>query len=153
LFLAGKIESWGRGIDLIRNACLAAAGPAPRFDCDSAGFWAEFPFPALTEGDGTSVKTPVETLVKTRAKTPEKILEMLGAKPDLTLGRVGNVYWQVSVRRRARHCQVGQGRPVEICRPAKGWPLRASQAPVGARRSRRNDRTWVIPQCGTFCFS
>ena len=37
LFLAGKIESWGRGIELIRNGCLAAACPAPRFDCDSTG--------------------------------------------------------------------------------------------------------------------
>ena len=77
LFLAGKIESCGRGIDLIRSACLAAAGPEPRFDCDSAGFWVEFPFPALSEGDGSSVKTPV--------KTPEQILEALGARPDLTL--------------------------------------------------------------------
>ena len=47
LFLAGKIESWGRGIELIRNACLAAAGPAPRFDCDSTGFWVEFSFPVM----------------------------------------------------------------------------------------------------------
>jgi ATP-dependent DNA helicase RecG len=80
LFLAGKIESWGRGIDLIRNACLAAAGPAPRFDCDSTGFWVEFPFPALTEGDGTSVKNSV--------KTPAAILGLLAATPAMTLAEV-----------------------------------------------------------------
>ncbi len=44
LFLAGKIESWGRGIDLIRNTCLGYGSPAPLFDCDSAGFWVEFAF-------------------------------------------------------------------------------------------------------------
>ena len=35
------------------------------------GFWVEFAFPALTEGDGTPVKTPA------------KILEALGAWPGL----------------------------------------------------------------------
>ena len=80
LFLAGKIESWGRGIDLIRNACLAAACPAPRFDCDSTGFWVEFSFPALTAGEGTSVKTSV--------KTPAAILGLLAATPSMTLVEV-----------------------------------------------------------------
>ena len=77
LFLAGQIESWGRGIELIRNACLAAACPAPRFDCDSVGFWVEFPFPALTEGNGTSVKTSV--------KTSAVLLELLRRNPTMTL--------------------------------------------------------------------
>jgi predicted HTH transcriptional regulator len=40
LFLADKIESWGRGIDLIRNACLDYGILAPLFDCDSGGFGA-----------------------------------------------------------------------------------------------------------------
>jgi hypothetical protein len=63
---------------------LAAAAPAPRFACDSLRFWVEFAFPALTEGDGTAVKTQIETLVKTRAKTPAKILEASGARPGQT---------------------------------------------------------------------
>jgi ATP-dependent DNA helicase RecG len=33
LFLAGKIESLGRGIDLIRHACTAHGSPVPRFAC------------------------------------------------------------------------------------------------------------------------
>ena len=43
-FLSGLIESWGRGIDLIRNTCLGYGSLAPLFDCDSTGFWVEFPF-------------------------------------------------------------------------------------------------------------
>jgi predicted HTH transcriptional regulator len=44
-FRAGKIESWGRGIDLIRNDCLEEGYPAPSFSCDSSGLWIEFTFP------------------------------------------------------------------------------------------------------------
>ena len=112
LFLAGKIESWGRGIDLIRSACLAAACPEPRFGCDSTGFWVEFPFPALTEGDGASVKTPV--------KTPEKILEALGARPDLTLAELAiSIGKSVSAVERASAKLVKEGR-LKYVGPQKG---------------------------------
>ena len=124
LFLAGKIESWGRGIELIRNACLAAACPAPRFDCDSTGFWVEFSFPVMAESEGTSVKTPVETpvetLVKTRAKTPEKILEALGARPDLTLAELAkSIGKSVSAVERASAKLVKEGR-LKYMGPQKG---------------------------------
>ena len=124
LFLAGKIESWGRGIELIRNACLAAAGPAPRFDCDSTGFWVEFSFPVMAESEGTSVKTPVETpvetLVKTRAKTPERILEALRAKPDLTLAELAiSIGKSVSAVERASAKLVKEGR-LKYVGPQKG---------------------------------
>lgn len=105
LFLAGLIESWGRGIDLIRKACVAAASPAPKFDCDSTGFWVEFPFALFPSADlplwlgqvgktpvETSVKTPVETPVekpvKTPLKTPNAILQCLADNPTMTLAEV-----------------------------------------------------------------
>jgi hypothetical protein len=71
--------------------------------------------PDLTEGDGTSVKTPletpVETLVKTRAKTPEKILEALGARPDLTLAELAiSIGKSVSAVERASAKLVKEGR-------------------------------------------
>lgn len=128
MFLAGKIESWGRGIDLIRGACLAAAGPEPRFGCDSAGFWVEFPFPPWSEGEAASVKTlvktPVETrvktLVKTRAKTPEKILEVLGARPDMTLAELAiSIGKSVSAVERASAKLVREGR-LRYVGPQKG---------------------------------
>ena len=128
LFLAGKIESWGRGIDLIRSACLAAACPEPCFGCDSTSVWVEFTFPALTEGEGASVKTtvktqvetPVETLVKTRAKTPEMILEALGARPDLTLAELAiSIGKSVSAVERASAKLVKEGR-LKYVGPQKG---------------------------------
>jgi ATP-dependent DNA helicase RecG len=132
LFLAGKIESWGRGIDLIRSACLAAESPEPRFGCDSMGFWVEFPFPAWSEGEAASVKTlvktpvdtrvktPVEALVKTRAKTPEKILEVLGARPDMTLAELAiSIGKSVSAVERASAKLVREGRLKHVG-PQKG---------------------------------
>lgn len=80
LFLAGKIESWGRGIDLICKACQSSGCPAPRFDCDSQGFCVEFPFPVPAKDSGTSVKTSV--------KTPEAILNLLAATPSMTLAEI-----------------------------------------------------------------
>ena len=80
LFVAGKIESWGRGIDLIRNACEAHGTPAPRFECDSAGFWVEVAFPEVIE--------PLITLVATLVKTPAEILRCLSANPTMTPAEV-----------------------------------------------------------------
>ena len=84
LFLAGKIESWGRGIDLIRHACTAHGSPVPQFECDSTGFWVEFGF-APAE---TSVETPVETPVETLTKTPLAILQLLEGNPNMTLAEL-----------------------------------------------------------------
>jgi ATP-dependent DNA helicase RecG len=120
LFLAGKIESWGRGIDLICKACQALDGPAPRFACDSVGFWVEFPFPSPTEEPGTSVKTPVKTPVKTRAKTPDRILEALSASPNLTLTELAmSIGKSVSAVERASAKLVKEGR-LKYVGPRKG---------------------------------
>lgn len=75
-FRVAFMESWGRGIDLIRNACRAAGNPEPAFRWDN-DLWVEF---ALRE-----VKTPVETLGKTLGKTPARILELLQKNPNLTV--------------------------------------------------------------------
>lgn len=88
LFVAGKIESWGRGIDLIRNACREQGTPAPRFECDSTGFWVEFAFPVVVEQPKTPVTTLVKTPVKVPVKTPAEILRCLEANPSMTLAEV-----------------------------------------------------------------
>lgn len=93
LFRAGLIESWGRGIDLIRRACASNASPAPTFDCDSAGFWVEFPFASrpsadLPAGLDEVAKTSVKTSVETPLKTPLAILRCLAAHPTMTLAQV-----------------------------------------------------------------
>ena len=82
-FRAGKIESWGRDIDLIRNSCLEQGYPAPRFDCDSTGLWIEFTFPsaAAENTDDGLGETTQETAQET---TQEKILELLKKQPSIT---------------------------------------------------------------------
>jgi len=82
-FRAAYLESWGRGIDLIRNACKESGSPDPLFRWDN-GLWVEFPFPAepkrVTVGG-----TAQETSVKTSVKTSVQILQMLQATPDMTM--------------------------------------------------------------------
>lgn len=93
-FLAGKIESWGRGIELICDACTAEGAPAPGFQCDSAGFWVEFPFAVADELPETPVKTsmkvetPSKTPSETPSKTPSEILRCLETEPTMTLTEV-----------------------------------------------------------------
>src|SRR5258706_1148705 len=49
-FRAALLESWGRGIDLIRDACLAHGSPPPVFRWDN-GLWMEFPFREVPEAE------------------------------------------------------------------------------------------------------
>lgn len=55
-FRVAFLESWGRGIDLIRNACRAHGSPAPEFRWDN-GLWVKFPF-----------GTPASDLVKLESR-------------------------------------------------------------------------------------
>lgn len=84
LFLAGKIESWGRGIDLIRNACLDYGSPAPLFDCDSGGFWVEFPFALSAAVD--SPKGLGEGLGEGLGDSPQsRILQLIRGRPTISI--------------------------------------------------------------------
>jgi ATP-dependent DNA helicase RecG len=89
-FRAGKIESWGRGIDLIRNTCLEQGYPAPQFRHETTGLWVEFPFPVVapTEVLGVTPETSVKNSVKNSVKTPVEILRRLEANPAMTLAQV-----------------------------------------------------------------
>ena len=82
LFRAGKIVSWGRGIDLIRNRCLEEGYPAPRFSCDSTGLWIEFTFPKVSSvntGDGVG-------------DSPQAlILRIIKAKPTISIQNYSQV--------------------------------------------------------------
>ncbi len=85
-FLAGKIESWGRGIDLIRDTCERQDCPAPSFASDSAGFWVEFPFSITNTEVGTSVETidtSVET-IDTSVKTANTSVETADTSVEIT---------------------------------------------------------------------
>ena len=104
-FRSGQIEAWGRGIERMVQACEQAGQPAPVLQLEAIGLWVTFAFAAeyLAASPGlggslvetpveapveTPVEAPVEARVKTRVKTPERILEALGARPDLTLAEL-----------------------------------------------------------------
>jgi ATP-dependent DNA helicase RecG len=77
-FRAALLESWGRGIDLIRDACLAHGSPAPVLRWDN-GLWVELPFIAVPEvGDEQTTQEP------TQEPTQERIVALLRAQPALT---------------------------------------------------------------------
>jgi ATP-dependent DNA helicase RecG len=77
-FLAGYIESWGRGIEKIIEESQKFNGITPQFRWLN-GLWVEFYF------NNTPNKIEdTETRVKTRVKTREKILEFISANPNIT---------------------------------------------------------------------
>jgi ATP-dependent DNA helicase RecG len=41
-FRSGYVESWGRGIDKMKNLCLEAKIPVPQFSCKGNDFWTVF---------------------------------------------------------------------------------------------------------------
>jgi ATP-dependent DNA helicase RecG len=81
-FRAGMIEAWGRGIELILDACRAAQTPEPELLYEHTGLWVNFHFRAVSEA---------ETRVKTRVETPQRILELLRSNPEMTLAEVAGV--------------------------------------------------------------
>ena len=83
-FRAGQIETWGRGIEKIFDACAAAGLPEPRYGDTGATLRLTFPFappPIITPEPEKTREKPRE---KTREKTREKILGLLLEKPQLS---------------------------------------------------------------------
>lgn len=125
-FRAGKIEAWGRGIDLIRNTCIEQGYPVPAFSYDSNGLWIEFTFPILPSKDEipgankSRETTPVKTPAKMLVKTPAKILQVLADNPEMTLSEVAVAIGKsVSAVERASANLVKAGR-LKFVGPQKG---------------------------------
>jgi ATP-dependent DNA helicase RecG len=135
-FRAGQIESWGRGIERMMEACTAAGAPEPEFEAQATGLWTVFHFLPehvfrVNVGD-TTQETPVETLVettakttakttvKTTAKTPERIVELLRVHPELTLAEVAeSIGRSLSAVQHASAKLVKEGR-LRYVGPSKG---------------------------------
>ena len=96
-FRAGLIESWGRGIHRIRQACEEAGNPEPRWRIEPGdGLWVEFPFSAAylavaqmpgtlpTENPETTQKSTRTTQKTTRKTTRDRLLDYLRDEPHLT---------------------------------------------------------------------
>lgn len=84
LFRAGAIESWGRGLDLIRHACRAQGSPEPIFTWD-AGLRVAFPFAQPMPGEVTPHVAPHVTPHVTPEVTPH--VESLIRCLDRAMGR------------------------------------------------------------------
>ena len=73
-FRAGLIESWGRGIHRIRQACEEAGNPEPRWRIEPGdGLWVEFPFSAAYLAADARLRQrgdPPESYQKTAKKPP-----------------------------------------------------------------------------------
>ena len=80
-FRAGEIETWGRGIQRIFDACREADTPDPGITVETGGFWINFPFSqayrdSMAPGNGSSGKS--------EATTQERILALLRENPEIT---------------------------------------------------------------------
>lgn len=80
-FRAGMIESWGRGIERIFEACQKADAPLPALRLESTGLWITFTYVSLPEGTSVEGGTTRET---TQETTQEKIITLLKGKPSMT---------------------------------------------------------------------
>jgi ATP-dependent DNA helicase RecG len=107
LFRAGMIEAWGRGIELIFNACRAAAVPKPALRYEPSGLWMECSFPRQS-GEGTTPKTTQETIVAILRSEPSIERRELAKRIGLSLDGIkyhlerlryaGSIWHAVSAR-------------------------------------------------------
>jgi len=117
-YRAGYIDSWGRGVEKIAEACQKAGLPNPAIVERSGGIAVE-----LVK---SKVKTRVETRVETRVKTPEAILAVLKQDSSLTLAEVADrIGKSVSAIERAAKKLRDQGK-LKYVGPQKGghWEVK-----------------------------
>ncbi len=118
-FRAGQVETWGRGIQRIFEACEAQGSPRPVIRCEARDIWIDFPFAPEhlaavgdrptgdAPGAGTKEKTKEKTKEnigrKTKEKTGDKLQRCMREHPtastaelaeSLGLSRMG-IEWQI----------------------------------------------------------
>lgn len=107
-YRVGYIDSWGRGIEKITDACKAAGLPEPVIEENSGGVAVEL------------MRVNPETPVETRVKTPEAILQILKEDNSLTLAEVADhIGKSISAVERAAKKLRDQGK-LEYIGPQKG---------------------------------
>ena len=87
-FRAALLESWGRGIELIRAACRSQGAPEPRFRWDS-GLWVEFAFLGRTTQETTPITT--KETPKKPGVTSEVTSEVAGEVTSEVTGEVARL--------------------------------------------------------------
>ena len=80
-FRAGMIESWGRGIERIFEACEKADCPKPELRDETTGLWMEFP---IKQQSQSTASIRVVTTPKTTPKTTQEgLLKILAQEPAI----------------------------------------------------------------------
>ena len=124
-FRAGMIEAWGRGIELILEACRVAEVPEPELRYESDGLWVEFGFPEALPG-GTTQERLGEKLGEARAA----IVRAMLADPKVTTAQLARALKisSTAVERHLQHLK-RQGHIERVGPPRGGhWKVRESQS-------------------------
>jgi len=89
-FRAGLIESWGRGIERIMQACADADVPIPEVSSDENGLWMIFHFLSEHQVDSghEEGRTTQETIMKLIKSNPSITQKGLSDKTGLTVDGV-----------------------------------------------------------------
>ena len=95
-FRAGMVESWGRGIERIMQACTDAGIPMPELRYEQTGLWMMFPFSADEAKIGSG---------KSSEKSSEKILTLIKGDPHIS---ARNIAGQLGLTPRAVEKQIAQ---------------------------------------------
>ena len=123
-FRAGLIESWGRGVERILQACKAAKAPVPEFRQEADGMWTVFGFGAQETTPITTQKAPASigkstTPITTPIDGVEGLLDLLRANPGISqtalaqalgLSRDGIKYHLNKLKRLAAIRRIGPAR-------------------------------------------
>ncbi|MDX8384762.1 MAG: ATP-binding protein, partial [Ghiorsea sp.] len=119
-FRAGLIESWGRGIERIMQACAKAGVPTPEISSDVNGLWITFHFLSEHQVESTTQSELGEATVETTVKTPERIIDVLRKNPELSLDEVArHIGKSLRAVERATAKMVKEGR-LQFVGPKKG---------------------------------
>jgi len=97
-FRAGLIESWGRGVDVMVQACREYDSPEPVLRYEDSGFWVEFLGRNME-------KTTQKSSEKGSEKSSEKILNIMRVEPHISAKHIAE---QLGLSSRAVEKQISQ---------------------------------------------
>jgi predicted HTH transcriptional regulator len=96
-FRTGDIESWGRGIDKVRDACRESDVEFPSFEFEKTGLMVEFKrrIP-VEESRGEAFVVPGRAGKKTAGETTQKMLEILADDPCVSRIQIAELLGDIS---------------------------------------------------------
>ena len=122
-FRCGEIETWGRGIRRIFDACRAEQAPRPKIDFEAGALRLEFPFAksylALVASPGATEEPPAGP-AKTRAKTRAMIMELIAQDSTISTEEMAE---SIGISRKGIEWQMARLKTEGLVRrigPAKG---------------------------------